>query len=100
MAEVVWTKKALSQLEHAVKYVKEESGVAYAEILLNGILKSTRHLEQYPHSGQKEIFLAHKKFEYRYVVAWSYKIVYRVTTTRVTISRIFHTAQHPTKIFT
>jgi len=99
MVEVVWTKKALSQLEHAVKYVKEESGVTYAQILLNGILKATRHLEKYPQAGQKEPFLAHKKSEYRYTIAWSYKIVYRVTASRVTISRVFHTAQHPTKIF-
>jgi plasmid stabilization system protein ParE len=98
MAEVVWTKKALSQLEHAIKYVREESGITYAEILLNGILNATRHLERYPQSGQKELFLAHKKSEYRYTVAWSYKIVYRITASKVTISRVFHTAQHPTKI--
>jgi plasmid stabilization system protein ParE len=35
MVEVVWTKKAFSQLERAVKYIREEQGTAYAQIVLS-----------------------------------------------------------------
>lgn len=63
MAEVIWTKKAITQLERAVKPLLE-----------------------------------FKKYDYRYLVVWSYKIVYRVTKQRITISRIFHTSQDPEKL--
>ncbi|MBN8586378.1 MAG: type II toxin-antitoxin system RelE/ParE family toxin [Ignavibacteria bacterium] len=98
MAQVIWTKKALSQLERSVKYIVEEQGPSYAEIVLNKILTATRNLSDFPKMGQAEPFLSHKKFEYRYVVAWSYKIVYRIKGTKVTISRIFHTSQDPKQI--
>jgi toxin ParE1/3/4 len=48
--------------------------------------------------GQVEYFLSHKKSEYRYLVVWSYKVVYRISKKGVTISRIFHTSQDPKKI--
>lgn len=48
MVEVVWTKKAISQLERAVKYIRDESGKYYAEIVLNRILSSTRFLDENP----------------------------------------------------
>jgi toxin ParE1/3/4 len=98
MVEVIWTKKAINQLENAVKYIKNESGKYYAEIVLNKILSSTRFLNEFPLIGQTEPLLKFKKSEYRYLVVWSYKIVYRVTKERVTISRVFHTSQNPEKL--
>ena len=94
MAEVIWTQKAVGQLERIVKYIKEEQGVYYATLVLNKVLDSTRHLDKHPKMGQIEFFLEHKKSEYRYLVVWSYKVVYRVTKTRVTVSRVFHTSQN------
>src|SRR5688572_10773994 len=98
MAYVVWTKKAFTQLERAVKYIKEESGTTYAEIVLDRVLSSARNLMNFPQMGQIEYFLSHKKSEYRYLLVWSYKIVYRVSKDKVTIARIFHTSQDPKKI--
>ena len=98
MVEVIWTKKAIGQLERIVKYIKEERGTYYAEIVLSKILNSTKHLHEHSKMGQIEFFLDHKKSEYRYLVVWSYKIVYRVTQTRVIISRVFHTSQDPSKL--
>lgn len=98
MAYVIWTKKAFSQLERAVRYIKEESGTSYAEIILDKILFSTRNLTQFPQMGQIEYFLSHKKSEYRYILVWSYKIVYRINKDKITVSRLFHTSQNPGKL--
>ena len=98
MAYVIWTKKAFSQLERAVRYIKEESGTSYAEIVLDKILFSTRNLTQFPQLGQIEYFLSHKKSEYRYILVWSYKIVYRINKDKITVSRLFHTSQNPGKL--
>lgn len=98
MAYVIWTKKAYEQLERAVKYIKEEQSTSYAEVVLNKILTSTRTLADFSQMGQIELFLSHKKSEYRYLLVWSYKVVYRVHGNKITVSRIFHTSQNPKKM--
>jgi len=68
MVKVIWTKKAFGQLERAIKYIREEQGLTYAEIVLNKILQSTDLLEHSPNIGTIEPLLAHKKSEYRFLV--------------------------------
>lgn len=99
MAEVIWTKLATEQFERAVKYIQIEQGTFYAGIVLSKILESVSNLEKFPEMGQVEPLLKHKKSEYRYLVVWSYKIIYRVGTNKVVVSRLFHTSQSPAKIF-
>lgn len=98
MVAVIWTKKAFSQLERAIKYIREEQGISYAEIVLNKVLGTARLLETTPKIGRVEPLLEHKKSEYRFVLVWSYKIIYRVTSDRVIISRVFHTSRNPKKL--
>jgi plasmid stabilization system protein ParE len=62
-------------------------------------MDSVANLETHPKMGQVEVLLKHKRNEYRYLVVWSYKIIYRVTTSKVIVSRVFHTSQKPSKIF-
>ena len=57
MVEVIWTKKALGQLERAVKYIQEEQGTSYAKVVLNKILDSTELLENHPNMGTIEPLL-------------------------------------------
>lgn len=99
MVEVIWTKLATNQLERAVKYIQSEQGTFYAKLVLNKILESTGELETFPKRGQVENLLKHKKSEYRYLVAWNYKIIYRVGVNKVVVSRVFHTSQKTSKIF-
>ena len=98
MVKIIWTKKAFTQLERAIKYIKEEQGHSYAEIELNKTLEKTRLLETNPLIGQVEPLLKHKKSEYRYLVVWSYKIIYRVDKEKIIISRVFHTSRNPQKL--
>lgn len=98
MVKVIWSKRAFSQLERNIKYIKEEQGVSYAETVLNKILNASSLLADTPKMGPIEPLLEHKKFEYRFLVVWSYKIIYRVTSNRVLISRVFHTSRNPQKL--
>ena len=98
MVKVIWTKRAFNQLERAMKYIKEEQGTTYAEIVLNKTLEKTRLLEKSPKIGQAEPLLKHKKSEYRYIIVWSYKIIYRLDKDKVVISRVFHTSRNPRKL--
>lgn len=98
MVKVIWSKRASGQLERNVKYIKDEQGVSYAETVLNKILSSTALLGRTPKMGRVEPLLAHKKTEYRFIVVWSYKIIYKVASDHVTISRVFHTSRNPNKL--
>jgi plasmid stabilization system protein ParE len=98
MVKVIWTKRAFDQLERAIKYIKEEQGISYAEIVLKKTLEKTRLLAKSPKTGQIEPLLIHKKSEYRYILVWSYKIIYRLDKEKVVISRVFHTARNPKKL--
>ena len=98
MAKVIWTKKALGQLERAVKYIRKEQGLSYAEIVLNKVLRSAPLLESSPDMGTIEPLLVHKKSKYRFIVVWSYKVIYRVSGEQIIISRVFHTSRNPKKL--
>ena len=98
MVKIVWTNRAFGQLERAISYVKEERGYSYASIVLDKILKSTSLLVEHPQIGAIEPLLRYKKSEYRFLLAFAYKIIYRVDKDRVIISRVFHTAQNPDKL--
>ncbi|MBS1554031.1 MAG: type II toxin-antitoxin system RelE/ParE family toxin [Bacteroidetes bacterium] len=100
MAKVVWTARAFAQLEKAITYIKDERGQSYASIVLERILEVTAHLENQPRFGAVEPLLKHKKLQYRYLVAFSYKIIYRVdeNNDKVVVSRVFHTSRNPKKL--
>ena len=98
MVKVIWTRRALLQLEHNIKYIKEEQGHSYAETVLKKILNNTALLSKTPRIGPIEPFLKHKQSEYRFLIIWSFKIIYRVTKSSVVISRIFHTSRNPDKL--
>lgn len=98
MVKIIWTNRAFGQLERSIKYIKEERGIAYAAIVLDKIVKSTSLLSSHPQMGTVESLLKHKKSEYRFLIAFAFKIIYRVEKDRVTISRVFHTSQDPEKL--
>jgi toxin ParE1/3/4 len=98
MVKVIWTNKAFGQLERAIKYIREEQGLSYAEIVLNKILQTTDLLENSPKMGTIEPLLTHKKSEYRFLVVWSYKIIYRTTKDKAVVSRVFHTSRNPKRL--
>jgi toxin ParE1/3/4 len=98
MVKIIWTNRAFSQLERAIRYIKEERGVSYASIVLDKIIKSTSLLSNHPQLGSREPLLKHKKSEYRFLVAFAYKIIYRVEEDKVVISRVFHSSQDPEKL--
>ena len=98
MAQIIWSKRSAQQLERAIRYTREEQGVSYAYTVLDRILKATASLQSFPERGFMEPLLLHKKYLYRTIVVWSYKIIYRVDQDRVIVSRLFHTSRDPKKL--
>jgi toxin ParE1/3/4 len=83
VVKIVWTTRAFNQLENAVTYIKQESSQHQASLALNKILDSISSLSEFPLRGAIEPLLKHKKSEYRYLVVFSYKIIYRLSEEKV-----------------
>ena len=98
MVRIVWSHKATSQLEKSISFIKQEHGISYSKVVLDRINNSVRLLSTSPKMGQIEPLLNHKKSEYRYLIVWSYKIIYKVEKTQVVVSRVFHTSRDPNKL--
>ncbi len=98
MVKIIWSRRAFAQFERIIKYIRTEHGLTYARIVHSKILQSISFLQDHPELGPKEPLLAHKKSEYRFIVIWSFKIIYKVENAKVVISRVFHTSQNPRKL--
>lgn len=98
MAQVIWTQRALSQFEKNILFIKQERGLYYATIVTNKILNAVDLLENQPKMGALEPLLKHKKSEYRFLVIWSYKLIYRIYKNQVIVSRVFHTSRNPKRL--
>ena len=100
MAQVVWTFRASDQYQRAIRWTAQERGKTYARRLQEKVTQGIAQISRFPRSGSPEPWLEHKGMGYRFVLAWSYKIIYRYDEAldRILVVRFFHTAQDPSRI--
>lgn len=96
--KVLWTNTASKQLEDAFDYYKVTASLTVARKLVKGIVEKTASLSKQPKKGQREILLADRQKEYRYIVEGNYKIIYWIDLATVHIAAVFDTRQNPEKI--
>jgi toxin ParE1/3/4 len=70
---VVWSRRALQDLEAITEYIAEDSP-AYAAVVVKNIVQQTRQLSQFPRSGRKVPEFDDKNI--RELLAYSYRIIY------------------------
>ena len=73
---VYWTSFAENKLDDIYSFYEVNASISVAQKLVNGILDKTIKLSKNPYIGQKEILLAKRKQEFRYLVFKKYKIIY------------------------
>lgn len=97
---VVWTPIAAEQFEDAIVYTANHRSPTYAERIRVKVLEATRRLSRLPESGAKEPLLEDEPEVYRYLVVWSYKLIYRYDkeARKILVVRFFHTSQNPDKL--
>ncbi len=95
---LLWTDKALTQLEKIFDYYKVQASPEIAKKLIVSLIKGAVILETNPLAGMKEPLLAERAFEYRYIVKKSYKIIYRVDRNFIKIITVFDCRQNPEKL--
>jgi toxin ParE1/3/4 len=87
MMEVIWSEGALRDLEHIRDYITQDNP-AYASVFVERLLKTTRHLPQFPLSGR--LMPEAKNPNIREVLYQSYRVVYRLNQNRIEVVMAVH----------
>jgi plasmid stabilization system protein ParE len=88
---------AKESLREIVEYIKIESPSAAIKVQKK-LIEIAKGLKNSPERFSKEYFLSENPGNYRSVVQWHYKIIYKVSENEVTIIRFMHTSRDPKRI--
>jgi toxin ParE1/3/4 len=84
---VVWSRRALQDLEAIAEYIAEDSQ-AYAATVVKNTVQQTRQLTQFPRSGRKVPEFDDENI--RELLAYSYRIIYRLEEGEVLVAAVIH----------
>ncbi|MDO9257668.1 MAG: type II toxin-antitoxin system RelE/ParE family toxin [Bacteroidales bacterium] len=97
---VYWTEFAEDKLEDVFSYFIEKVSLRFAQQLVDEIIDRSLELATNPLMGQKEILLADRIQDFRYLVYKNYKIIYwlNIKRNRIEIVNLFDCRQNPQKM--
>jgi toxin ParE1/3/4 len=84
---VVWSQRALRDVEGIANYIAHDSP-AYAAVVVRTIINQAKMLSRFPRSGRK--VPEFDDDEIRELLAYSYRVIYRVQETAVIIAAVIH----------
>jgi toxin ParE1/3/4 len=86
-SRVTWSQRALRDVEGIADYIAQDSA-AYAAVVVRTILNQTKMLSNFPRSGRK--VPEFDDDDIRELLAYSYRIIYRVQENEVIIAAVIH----------
>jgi plasmid stabilization system protein ParE len=96
--KVVISDLAKADLQNIVRYISEIESITTAKYVERGILSEMKKLEHFPTSYPKDKYASTNEKTIRFLVKWSYKILFFIDINKVNVVSIFHTAQNPEKL--
>lgn len=87
MMKVIWSEGALLDLEHIRDYIAQDNP-AYANVFVERLLQTTRHLPQFPESGRQ--MPEAKSPNIREVLYQAYRVVYRLRPELIEVIMVVH----------
>lgn len=87
---VVWSSRALDDVDAIAAYIARDSP-AYASAVVGKILEITRNLDRFPLSGR--VVPEFEDESIREKIVYSYRVIYRVEVSTVTIAAVIHGKQ-------
>jgi toxin ParE1/3/4 len=85
--KVVWSPAALEDVESLAEYIARDSEF-YARAVVDKILNAARKLKDFPSAGRIVPELEDETIRERFV--YSYRLIYRLESNRITILAIIH----------
>ena len=93
--KIKWHIRAMEDLNDNINYITKQSP-KNAKKVLDTLTKLTDNLIVFPFAYPKEPIF--NKDNIRFIVKWSFKIIYRIDKDVIYILRVFNTNQHSKKI--
>ena len=90
--EVAWSPAALEDIESLAEYIERDSEF-YARAVVDKILDISRKLKDFPSAGRIVPELEDDTIRERF--AYSYRVIYRLESKRITILAILHGKRLP-----
>lgn len=84
---VVWSNSALADVNAIAAYIAKDSP-AYARTVVKRLITLTRTLSRFPNSGRE--VPEYREPRIRELLAYSYRIIYKVTEGEVLITAVIH----------
>lgn len=95
---IIWSDFSLDQIEDIATELEKESFQA-AQNVVSAIFDRANQLKTHPHSGTPEEYLKRLNLGHRFLLAYSYKIIYRMVDDNTAyITDVFPTRKDPMKI--
>ena len=88
---------AKESLRDIFEYIKIDSPSSAIKVQKK-LIEIAKSLKNLPEKFSKEHYLSEKQGNYRSIVQWHYKIIYKVSENEVTIIRFMHTSRDPKRI--
>ena len=96
--KIIWSEFALENLEEIGTKLESKS-IAAAKNVVSSIFERVTQLESFPNSGTHEESLEKLNLGHRYLVVYSYKIIYRaINKNTVYITDVFHCKMNPAEL--
>ena len=96
--KVIISDLAKVDLQNIVSYISEAESIATAKRIERGILSEMKRLEHFPIAFPIDQYASTDERTIRFLVKWSYKILFFIDINKVNVVGIFHTAQNPDKL--
>ncbi|NOY77123.1 MAG: type II toxin-antitoxin system RelE/ParE family toxin [Calditrichaeota bacterium] len=90
MAEIVWTKQAIEDVESICEYIAGDSP-HYAKLFANHVFETAKKIGGFPEMGR--IVPEINRKEIREHILGNYRIIYRFSQNRVEIVSVYHSAR-------
>jgi toxin ParE1/3/4 len=87
---IEWTADSLEDIDEIHRYIARDSAV-HADRFVEGIFEAAARLVEHPLSGR--VVPEFQVFSVREVLLGSYRIIYDIRATAITVNRVFHTAR-------
>ena len=95
---VVVSDLAKTDLQNIVSYISAIESITMAKYIERGLLSEMKKLTHFPTAYSKDKYASTNERTIRFLVKWSYKILFFIDVETVHVVGIFHTAQNPDKL--
>ncbi|OOG74302.1 type II toxin-antitoxin system RelE/ParE family toxin [Algoriphagus sp. A40] len=96
--KIFWSEFAKNQLREIYHYYSQKASLKVANQIKSEVFRKVKMLISRPEMGQIEPNLKESGFEFRYLVAGNFKIIYMPQLDHIFITDIFDTRRDPEKM--